>query len=182
MGSCLAAILANNYMSRMEEHFMEEVRLTPKLLVICMPYSRMSHCVALCQTAELAAANMPDLWRAEALRSLAGQLGELSSQIVLAGRSVFALAHGAELDQFQTLGGSSDGFSATSHHAKAALHHFELMRNHWADSAERMRALVDEVIDSGAFITAQGEPFVAFLRLHVARRQDPASRCSRSCH
>ncbi|KAF6767705.1 hypothetical protein AHF37_01319 [Paragonimus kellicotti] len=104
----------------------------------------LSQCTQLSATADLAAtASLSDVWRADALRCLASQLPELGAQVVLAGRAVVLSALAA-----------GDGSSRLPH-TQATVDHFALMRQHWTDSAERMRALVDEAVDANAFIVAQ---------------------------
>ncbi|KAF5402525.1 Vinculin [Paragonimus heterotremus] len=104
----------------------------------------LSQCTQLSTTADLAAtASLSDVWRADALRCLASQLPELGAQVVLAGRAVVLSALAA-----------GDGSSRLPH-TQATVDHFALMRQHWTDSAERMRALVDEAVDANAFIVAQ---------------------------
>ncbi|TGZ59858.1 hypothetical protein CRM22_008850 [Opisthorchis felineus] len=103
-----------------------------------------SQCGQLSATAELAAAaSLSDVWRADALRCLASQLPELGSQVVLAGRAVV-------LSCASRLPGSTP-----LPHEQATVDHFALMRQHWTDTAERMRTLVDEAVDANAFIMAQ---------------------------
>ncbi|KAF8567502.1 hypothetical protein P879_08303 [Paragonimus westermani] len=104
----------------------------------------LSQCTQLSTTADLAAtASLSDVWRADTLRCLASQLPELGAQVVLAGRAVVLSALAA-----------GDGSSRLPH-TQATVDHFALMRQHWTDSAERMRALVDEAVDANAFIVAQ---------------------------
>ena len=38
----------------------------------------------------------------------------------------------------------------------AALEHFELLKKQWTDGMERLRGLVDEAVDTAAFIKAEG--------------------------
>ncbi|THD21308.1 Vinculin [Fasciola hepatica] len=103
----------------------------------------LAQCSQLSSTAELAAAtSLSDVWRADALRCLANQLPELGAQVVLSARAVVLSAgkrNGTERGALE----------------QATADHFALMRQHWTDSAERMRALVDEAIDANAFIIAQ---------------------------
>ncbi|KAA0185745.1 Vinculin, partial [Fasciolopsis buskii] len=102
-----------------------------------------AQCSQLSGTAELAAAtSLSDVWRADALRCLANQLPELGAQVVLAARAVVLSAGKRNGTERGTL-------------EQATADHFALMRQHWTDSAERMRALVDEAIDANAFIIAQ---------------------------
>ena len=39
----------------------------------------------------------------------------------------------------------------------AAVEHFELLKKQWLDKMERMRALVDDAVDTAAFIKATGQ-------------------------
>jgi len=39
---------------------------------------------------------------------------------------------------------------------QASVEHFELLKQQWLENAEKLRSLVDEAIDTGAFIRAQG--------------------------
>ncbi|VDQ08010.1 unnamed protein product, partial [Trichobilharzia regenti] len=106
-----------------------------------------AQCNQLVSTAELAACTtLSDVWRADALRYLASQLNELGGQVVLAGRAVVLSSDPSV--QLQ-LGGASL--------KQATSDHFLMMRQHWSDTAERMRVLVDEAIDANAFISAQGK-------------------------
>ena len=43
---------------------------------------------------------------------------------------------------------------------QAATEHFELLKRQWTDNVERLRNLVDEVVDAAAFVKAQGEIFL----------------------
>nr|CAH8843008.1 unnamed protein product [Trichobilharzia regenti] len=105
----------------------------------------LAQCNQLVSTAELAACTtLSDVWRADALRYLASQLNELGGQVVLAGRAVVLSSDPSV--QLQ-LGGASL--------KQATSDHFLMMRQHWSDTAERMRVLVDEAIDANAFISAQ---------------------------
>lgn len=38
----------------------------------------------------------------------------------------------------------------------AATEHFELLKKQWTENVERLRNLVDEVVDTAAFVKAQG--------------------------
>lgn len=117
-----------------------------------------AQCSQLSGTAELAAAtSLSDVWRADALRCLANQLPELGAQVVLAARAVVLSAGKRNGTERGTL-------------EQATADHFALMRQHWTDSAERMRALVDEAIDANAFIIAQGSCSLG-LRSHCFRKQ-----------
>ena len=42
---------------------------------------------------------------------------------------------------------------------QAVLEHFELLKNQWTDRMDHLRCLVDEAIDTNAFIRAEGENF-----------------------
>ncbi|CAH8507292.1 unnamed protein product [Schistosoma mattheei] len=87
---------------------------------------------------------LSDVWRSDALRCLTSQLNELGAQVVLAGRAVILSAD----PNLQLQPGGASLKQATSDH-------FLMMRQHWTDTAERMRALVDEAVDANAFIAAQ---------------------------
>ncbi|KAH8861438.1 Vinculin [Schistosoma japonicum] len=105
----------------------------------------LAQCNQLVSTGELAAATkLSDVWRSDALRCLTSQLNELGSQVVLAGRAVVLSAD----PNLQLQPGGASLKQATSDH-------FLLMRQHWTDTAERMRTLVDEAVDANAFIAAQ---------------------------
>ncbi|CAH8532562.1 unnamed protein product [Schistosoma rodhaini] len=105
----------------------------------------LNQCNQLVNTGELAAATkLSDVWRSDALRCLTSQLNELGAQVVLAGRAVVLSAD----PNLQLQPGGASLKQATSDH-------FLMMRQHWTDTAERMRALVDEAVDANAFIAAQ---------------------------
>ncbi|CAI2727456.1 unnamed protein product [Schistosoma spindalis] len=105
----------------------------------------LTQCNQLVNTGELAAATkLSDVWRSDALRCLTSQLNELGAQVVLAGRAVILSAD----PNLQLQPGGASLKQATSDH-------FLMMRQHWTDTAERMRALVDEAVDANAFIAAQ---------------------------
>ncbi|CAH8506498.1 unnamed protein product [Heterobilharzia americana] len=105
----------------------------------------LAQCNQLVNTAELAVTTtLSDIWRADALRCLASQLNELGGQVVLAGRAVILSSD----PSVQLLSGGVSLKQATSDH-------FLMMRQHWSDTAERMRLLIDEAIDANAFICAQ---------------------------
>ncbi|CAH8490458.1 unnamed protein product [Schistosoma turkestanicum] len=105
----------------------------------------LTQCSQLVNTGELAAATkLSDVWRSDALRCLTSQLNELGAQVVLAGRAVVLSAD----PNVQLQPGGTSLKQATSDH-------FLMMRQHWTDTVERMRALIDEAVDVNAFITAQ---------------------------
>ena len=39
---------------------------------------------------------------------------------------------------------------------QASVEHFELLKKQWLENAEKLRSLVDEAIDTAAFIRANG--------------------------
>ncbi|VDN97140.1 unnamed protein product [Rodentolepis nana] len=91
------------------------------------------------RTASLAANNLVDPWRGSALQALASNLESVGSQVSMAGRAVMSARQNGASAQLQN----------------AASDHFDLIKKHWADCAERTRNLVDEAIDAKAFIKAQ---------------------------
>ena len=46
----------------------------------------------------------------------------------------------------------------TNPNNQAAIEHFELLKKQWTDNMERLRGLVDEAVDTAAFIRAEGTP------------------------
>ncbi|VDL60548.1 unnamed protein product [Hymenolepis diminuta] len=92
------------------------------------------------RTASLAASNLVDPWRGSALQALASNLESVGSQVSMAGRAVMSARQNGASAQLQN----------------AASDHFDLIKKHWTDCAERTRNLVDEAIDAKAFIKAQG--------------------------
>ena len=46
----------------------------------------------------------------------------------------------------------------TNPNNQAAVEHFELLKKQWTDNMERLRGLVDEAVDTAAFIRAEGTP------------------------
>ncbi|KAM7540023.1 hypothetical protein Aperf_G00000034629 [Anoplocephala perfoliata] len=91
------------------------------------------------RTASLAANNLVDPWRGSALQALASNLESVGSQVSMAGRAVMSARQNGASTQLQN----------------AASDHFDLIKKHWADCAERTRNLVDEAIDAKAFVKAQ---------------------------
>ncbi|VDM33917.1 unnamed protein product [Hydatigera taeniaeformis] len=96
------------------------------------------------QTASLAAGNLVDPWRGIALQTLASNLESVGSQVNMAGRAVMSARQNGASTQLQN----------------AASDHFDLIKRHWTECAERTRNLVDEAIDAKAFIKAQGAAYV----------------------
>jgi len=47
---------------------------------------------------------------------------------------------------------------------QASVEHFELLKKQWLENAEKLRSLVDEAIDTAAFIRANGK-FTVFAAL-----------------
>lgn len=43
---------------------------------------------------------------------------------------------------------------------QASVEHFELLKKQWLENAEKLRSLVDEAIDTAAFIRANGTPSI----------------------
>ncbi|VDK36858.1 unnamed protein product [Taenia asiatica] len=91
------------------------------------------------RTASLAASNLVDPWRGIALQALASNLESVGSQVNMAGRAVMSARQNGASTQLQN----------------AASDHFDLIKRHWTECAERTRNLVDEAIDAKAFIKAQ---------------------------
>ncbi|BHF58695.1 hypothetical protein SprV_0100164900 [Sparganum proliferum] len=91
------------------------------------------------QTANLAASNLIDPWRGDALQALASNLESVGGQVSLAGQAVV----------------SARRTGASSQLLSAASDHLDLVKRHWTDCAERTRNLVDEAVDANAFIRAQ---------------------------
>lgn len=89
-----------------------------------------------------------DPWRGSALQALASNLESVGSQVSMAGRAVMSARQNGASTQLQN----------------AASDHFDLIKKHWADCAERTRNLVDEAIDTKAFVKAQGS-FSALIPL-----------------
>jgi len=51
---------------------------------------------------------------------------------------------------------------------QASVEHFELLKKQWLENAEKLRSLVDEAIDTAAFIRANGaSTTVSYVSLHV---------------
>ena len=48
---------------------------------------------------------------------------------------------------------------------QASQEHFELLKKQWMDNMERLRGLVDEAVDTAAFIKATGRCCVAILHI-----------------
>jgi len=46
-----------------------------------------------------------------------------------------------------------------------SVEHFELLKKQWLENAERLRSLVDEAVDTAAFIRANGI-FIAAISLY----------------
>jgi vinculin len=42
---------------------------------------------------------------------------------------------------------------------QASVEHFELLKKQWTENAEKLRALIDEAVDTAAFICANGKRF-----------------------
>lgn len=97
------------------------------------------------RTASLAASNLVDPWRGIALQALASNLESVGSQVNMAGRAVMSARQNGASTQLQN----------------AASDHFNLIKRHWTECAERTRNLVDEAIDAKAFIKAQGTSYVS---------------------
>lgn len=95
------------------------------------------------RTASLAASNLVDPCRGSALQALASHLEDVGNQVNIAGRVVMSAHQNGASTQLQN----------------AAFDHFDLIKKHWCESAERTRNLVDEAIDVRAFISAQGVNF-----------------------
>ncbi|KAH9285418.1 Vinculin [Echinococcus granulosus] len=91
------------------------------------------------RTASLAASNLVDPWRGSALQALASNLESVGSQVSMAGWAVMSARQNGASAQLQN----------------AASDHFNLIKRHWTECAERTRNLVDEAIDAKAFIKAQ---------------------------
>ncbi|KAL5111929.1 Vinculin [Taenia crassiceps] len=91
------------------------------------------------RTASLAASNLVDPWRGIALQALASNLESVGSQVNMAGRAVMSARQNGASTQLQN----------------AASDHFDLIKRHWTECAERTRNLIDEAIDAKAFIKAQ---------------------------
>uniref|UniRef100_A0A5K3FZ65 Vinculin n=1 Tax=Mesocestoides corti TaxID=53468 RepID=A0A5K3FZ65_MESCO len=91
------------------------------------------------RTANLAANNLIDPWRGNVLQALASNLESVGSQVSMAGRAVMSARQNGASAQLQN----------------AASDHFDLVKKHWTECAERTRNLVDEAIDAKAFIKAQ---------------------------
>uniref|UniRef100_A0A183SS34 Vinculin n=1 Tax=Schistocephalus solidus TaxID=70667 RepID=A0A183SS34_SCHSO len=87
----------------------------------------------------LAASNLIDPWRGDALQALASNLESVGGQVSLAGQAVV----------------SARRTGASSQLLSAASDHLDLVKRHWTDCAERTRNLVDEAVDANAFIRAQ---------------------------
>lgn len=45
----------------------------------------------------------------------------------------------------------------TNPNNQAAVEHFELLKKQWTENMERLRSLVDEAVDTGALIRAEGK-------------------------
>lgn len=45
---------------------------------------------------------------------------------------------------------------------QASVEHFELLKGQWTENMEKLRGLIDEAIDTAAFIRANGELLVQY--------------------